>query len=301
MKKNPHSQKNSDKNIVVVYHKSSKKSFCDDGFGAAFAAWCHFKDRAFYWPAIHGKQIAIDRFADKEVYFLDFSYSLDIMKEIEKTAKSLTVLDHHKTVIDQVKHHPSFSHCRLDNSGAVLAWYYFHDPKRKQPLPLLIQHIQDSDLWRHKLPDTAAFIQRLRMEKYDFIHWEKLRFKLDNKHQKSYKKYIKEGQLLQKQIIHQCKAMLNQAFPVVLNDILGLAINANRIYASELGHLLAKKSRTFAAVFTVLPEGIIDVSLRSNTDACNVGAIAQSFGGGGHVQASGFRFSDHSLIEKMIL
>lgn len=287
--------------ILIVYHKSSDHLYCDDGFAAAFAAWLHFKDKAIYLPAIHGQEIPIERFQSKMVFFLDFSYDLPIMQKIEAVSDSLVVIDHHKSVIDQAKDHPAFSESSIDHSGCVLAWYYFHDPNRLTPLPLLFAHIEDNDLWRNQLTDTRAFIQRLRLEPYQFEHWEKLLATLQNDQQKNYQYFVEQGRLLQRQIIKQCESLVHQAFWVTLAGVRGLAVNANRAYASELGQMLAEQSGTFAAIFVVLPEGLIDVSLRSNKSGCDVSLIAQAYGGGGHVRAAGFRFRDHSLLKRILV
>ena len=292
--------KNSEKEIVIVYHKSSDTEFCEDGFAAAFAAWLRFRSKAEYWPGLHGKQIPIEAFRGKIAYFLDFSYPIAVMEKIEAVSKSLTVIDHHKSVIEEAKGLPYFAESKTGLSGAALAWHYFQDPKKKYSLPLMFQHIQDNDLWKHQLEETKPFIYRLRLEKHTFKHWEELLYQLEDKGQHSYCKFIKQGKLLQKQIEYDTDAMMDQAFPVKLSGIVGLAINANRSYVSELGEKLANQSGTFAAIFKILPDAWVDISLRSQSDECDVGKIATSFGGGGHPRSAGFRVKVPDIIKKML-
>ena len=68
----------------------------------------------------------------------------------------------------------------------------------------------------------------------------------------------------------------------------GLAINANALFASELGNRLAEESGTFGLVWELVSGGEVKVSLRA-TGRVDVAAIAAGYGGGGHPNAAGFR------------
>jgi len=70
----------------------------------------------------------------------------------------------------------------------------------------------------------------------------------------------------------------------------GIAVNANALFASELGNLLAEQSGTFGLIWQLSGDGEIKASLRSKGDF-DVAAIAARYGGGGHRNAAGFRMA----------
>lgn len=286
------------KTTIVVYHKSSKGTFCDDGFAAAFTAWLKFRGTADYIPAIYGESVNYSLFEGRTVYFLDFSYSYEEMEHIASISKSLTVLDHHLTTIEALKGKPYASFCNTSYSGAMIAWRYFHDPNNQSLAPYLIQYIEDNDLWRNAFPATQKVIQRLRLESYQFEAWERLMHNLEDS--KKREQFIKEGELLLQQIHVQCDMISQNAFPVILNGVEGLAVNANRAFINELGERLSNKSGTYGAIFHMLPNGEVAVSLRSNSCICDVSKIAQFYGGGGHPGAAGFKSNASIFWQKII-
>lgn len=74
----------------------------------------------------------------------DFSYSNSIIKEIEKQAELLIIVDHHITakgeLIGRGDEKERNYHFDMDKSGARLAWEFFYPNKE---VPLLIRHIED--------------------------------------------------------------------------------------------------------------------------------------------------------------
>ena len=87
----------------------------------------------------------------------------------------------------------------------------------------------------------------------------------------------------------------NNVTPCVLHltpdqTVSGLAINANALFASELGNVLAERSGTFGAIWHLGGDGEAKVSLRAN-NRINVAKIAEHYGGGGHPNAAGMRLS----------
>ena len=74
----------------------------------------------------------------------------------------------------------------------------------------------------------------------------------------------------------------------------GLACNAT-LHISELGHVLATQSGTYALIWYVSQDNKVKCSLRSNGDY-DVSAIAKAFGGGGHKNAAGFETDIDTLM-----
>ena len=85
---------------LIIYHHP-----CPDGFGAAYAAWCRLGDRAEYVGADYGTLPAIDVMA-RDVYVLDFSFPRPVLESIRMQARSLVIIDHHKTACEDLHDFP---------------------------------------------------------------------------------------------------------------------------------------------------------------------------------------------------
>jgi hypothetical protein len=79
----------------------------------------------------------------------------------------------------------------------------------------------------------------------------------------------------------------------------GIAINANSLFASELGNQLAEQSGTFALIWQLAGDGEVKASLRSKGDF-DVAAIAARYGGGGHRNAAGFRLPAAQFMAEVL-
>ena len=85
------------------------------------------------------------------------------------------------------------------------------------------------------------------------------------------------------------------AQPVVFNGMAGLMVNAPGMFHSQVGDLLAKKSGSFALMWSANEKGV-KCGLRSRSDF-NCIPLAESFGGGGHAQACGFKMDNTRLLD----
>src|SRR6267142_5992911 len=105
---------------ICIFHGN-----CDDGFGAAFAVWKRDGDCVDYHPGIYGK--APPDVTGMDVAIVDFSYKRSVMKDLAARAKSILVLDHHKTAEADLA--GLSDECQnvevvfdMFRSGAVMAW-----------------------------------------------------------------------------------------------------------------------------------------------------------------------------------
>ena len=85
---------------LVVYH-----SPCPDGFGAAYAAWRHFGDAAEYVGAGYGVASELN-VRGRDVFVLDFCFPRPRLEAMRQIARSLIVLDHHKTAQEDLAGFP---------------------------------------------------------------------------------------------------------------------------------------------------------------------------------------------------
>lgn len=263
---------------LIIYHAN-----CLDGFGAAYAANAWFssqKIEADYHAASHGDEPP--ECAGREVYIVDFSYKRNVLKGICEVADRVTILDHHITAQQELEGLES-EHSNLtvvfdmDKSGAVLSWEHFH----ASPVPRLLQHVQDRDLWRFALEGTDEVNTALISYPFSFEFWSELAGS-----EERLAALRAEGVTLnryRRQIIEQYKGR------AVIGKVAGYAVpvvNAPHVIISELLGELAE-GHPFAAGYQDKGNKR-SWSLRSSRDGEDVAKVAERFGGGGHRNAAGF-------------
>lgn len=156
------------KKTIVIYHAN-----CNDGFGAALAAWMKFgpsKDVTFIAGRYGDPAPDV---AGANVYLLDFSYKRDVIARMLDEAHTLTVIDHHKTAAEDLA--PLGIVIDQTQSGAVLAWKHFFPGT---PVPPLLLYVQDRDLWRWELPQSREVSAALSVLPQDFRVWSSYLFEV---------------------------------------------------------------------------------------------------------------------------
>jgi oligoribonuclease NrnB/cAMP/cGMP phosphodiesterase (DHH superfamily) len=320
--------------VAVIYHAD-----CPDGFGAALAARRHFGPDARLLPLHHGTDWRLLGLAGQAVYILDFSFPPDVLEEIAGSARSVVQIDHHATarapwathLVPDNNGQESFRHPTLpltvifdlDKSGCRLAWEHFFPT---QALPLLLSHIEDIDLWRFALPGTRAFNRALRLLPWDFAVWETLLAETADADSPRYRQMLAEGEAIENFCRREVERLANSRLvmpcrvrgeaadelqavrhgqAVITTDnqcwhtIEGLAINADSLFTSELGHALAESSGSFGLIWQLAADGEVKVSLRA-AGKVNVGEIATRYGGGGHPNAAGFRLQSEQFLAEVL-
>jgi len=276
-----------EKDIAVFYHAN-----CLDGYAAAWAAWKTFGDQAHYEGVRHNN--AMPSFAKGAVvYIVDFCYSAEALIAAAKIAKKIVILDHHISAQKELEtfceHNELPNNIELnfvqEHSGCVISWQHFH---ADTPVPPLLLHIEDNDLWRHELKNTDAICKALYLclpddfAEFEIIELDKLKL---------------EGEVLLKQQQLSVKRFLKARHTVELDGHKGLAVNAASMYASDLGHELAKLSGTFGLIYSYQGQReCFECGLRSIGEF-DVSKIALKFDGGGHKNASGFRLTKKDFIK----
>lgn len=290
---------------LIIYHKN-----CADGFGAAWAAYRKFGEDGAEYLALEynsSKEETLDmgfstnRFG-RDIYILDFSFSPEVMYYLRQLAKSITWLDHHKSAFIEHGYSPekrveqstagygeAWTKTVLDpdKSGCVLAWEEFCPGL---PVPMILQLIQDRDLWEFKLAGTKAFHMALSCFPYSFEN-----FNLANE---EWETLIISGTIMQGLFENQVTNLAKTSQALVLEGVecQGRVVNAPKAFSSELGSVLAMEG-AFGATWFVNSAGEVEVSLRS-VPGFDVSVIAKSFGGGGHATAAGFKTKLENLVFK---
>lgn len=272
--------------IYILYHFP-----CQDGFGAAYAAWKKFGDTATYKGVSYGKPLPEMPDAS-EVYIVDFSYPKDVLVELAKKCK-VVVLDHHVTAKEQLAG-LDFATFDMNRSGAGIAWDYFHPNTSR---PWLINYIEDRDLWKHKLPQTHEIAAAVASYPMDFNLWDKFEQELLTNEGSA---ILRFKNILSEEMARNVRLMKFLEFENVP------VVNASGSLISDVGEVLRQKYPTspFCAIYYDTKDGKRKWSLRSTDAQDDVAVVAGRFGGGGHRNAAGFIESypgEHIIIPPPII
>lgn len=276
---------------LCIYHAN-----CIDGFTAAWCVRETFDTKVDFIPASYGQEPP--DVTGRDVIIVDFSYKRPVLERLALSARSILVLDHHKTAQEDLlnlaypaggwKAHLSVAGnpvalFDMDRSGAQMAWDYFHGGSR----PALVDYVADRDLWRWKLPYSREVSAVLASHEHDFDTWSDLVADMQDEG-RDRARIVAEGEAILRKmdkdvttiIGSSCRSMIigGQSVPVA---------NCPPFLASETAGRLAQDA-PFAATYYDGPKGR-GFSLRSRgDDGADVAEIAASYGGGGHRNAAGF-------------
>lgn len=297
------------KQITIIYHSN-----CYDGLLAAYAAWLKLGDSAEYVPMGYDDLLDIAAFKDKDVYMVDFSVKYDVLVRLAVEAKSVTIIDHHKTAEAELTTHAMPSnvtvHFDMSKAGCVMAAEHFLGY-----VPWFFVYIGDRDIWAFKHEETKAFcagfnakyplgdtmfediedtlvaVATNQMRERDLLDEEKLcehgNILLE------YRETLMHGWLPNMRVV---------VFEYDMGKVpIGVLHNVPVEFTSELGHKALEQRPDIEAVaivstrhFETADHPVCSISWRSLDDRHDVSAIAKSFGGGGHRNAAGctMSFSD---------
>lgn len=313
--------------IICIYHAN-----CADGFTAAWAVWKIFPEAEFH-PGVYGQEPPDVK--GKRVILVDFSYKPDVLKKMAEKAKSMLILDHHKSAIEEIKAFKNpegqlFVHmsetytgtinwqrhlddsyqdyCEniptaiiytvfdMERSGAMIAWQFFHP---EEPVPELIKHVQDRDLWRFELENTREIQSCVFSYEYTFKNWNDLVEACQ--YIDSNKMMVAQGAAIERkhfkdisELVAVSKREMNIGGHVVW------VVNLPYTMASDACHSLCElpmidprdgrgllNPPVFGASYYDTAKGRT-FSLRSIGEF-DVSEIAKKYGGGGHKNAAGFQ------------
>lgn len=288
---------------ICIYHGN-----CADGFTAAWAVWKALGSDVAYVAGIYAAPPPDVTGAD--VIMVDFSYKRPVLDKMAETARSILILDHHKTAAEDLAGLPQpdrggwdmgswASHLDavdagayaglpaaifdMHRSGAQLAWDFFHADMWR---PRLVDYVADRDLWRFDLPDSRAISEWVFSHAYRFATWTGLALQLDSP-QRSLA--AQEGAaILRKHEKDVTELLAVTRRQMVIGGIPVPVANMPYTMASDAAGTMAGDA-PFAATYYDRPGGRV-FSLRSRADGgADVAAIAARYGGGGHRNAAGFQ------------
>lgn len=310
--------------ILCIFHAQKSGAWCDDGGGAAWAVHHRLGDTVEYYPDYYrqaGEEFELPPVEDRDVIIVDFSYKRPVMEEIIAKARSVLVLDHHKTAQAELaglvsrNGKPAYSYANItewtlgdthyiplsgnlgvtfdmERSGAGMAWDFFNPT---EPRPDFINYLEDRDLWRKSLPGGDEFTIALRSYPQDFATWSVLAAR-------GAQSLVSEGRPLLRYYRMRVEEIKMSGYLARLDpeylkkiDVLPATealrfriANAPYFAASEVaGELANEPGANFGACYFEVAPDEWQYSLRSRGDV-DVSEIARIFGGGGHKGAAGF-------------
>lgn len=272
---------------LVIYHGG-----CPDGFTAAWIARLRWPLAEFHagvygapFPNVDGRDVVI----------VDFSYPLDQTLELMDRCRSLLMLDHHETAVQNLAplgEGTERHRIILDqtHSGAMLAWLHIVAALQEEPsdAPMFVRYVEDRDLWKFDLlysREVNAYIQAIpfNFEKYDAL----AQVRIDRLVELGAAIEMRNRTLVDQIVETQTRMMRIGGYEIpVVAAPYGLGSDA----AARLS-----PGRPFAGYYTDHADKR-SFGLRSEDDGLDVSEIAGMYGGGGHVHAAGFRVPrDHPL------
>lgn len=269
---------------VVIYHAG-----CADGLAAAWSFRQTDKFGPIHFHHAFERSFKKDKkFPDinnKDVYIVDYSYPRDELIAMRSVAKSLTILDHHKTAmadltppIDGVNTIFDMKKC-----GAEITWEFLHGDT---PAPWWLHHIRDRDLWDWKYTESKYFSAMLSDMGICFESLDAIDAISEEERIHFYNKGKSLIEFQNKEIIALCKF----AQLVMFENQPVFAVNSVR-YRSEIGsELAARPECKFSFVYRHdINTNEWWISLRGK-GGIDLGIVAKKYGGGGHPDAAGFSY-----------
>lgn len=293
---------------LCIYHGN-----CADGFTAAWAVWRRFGDEFEYFAGFYGAEPP--DVTGRDVVLVDFSYKRPVLVEMARNARSVLVLDHHKTAAEDLADFPPpicgndwdahLGDMRgeaghpvdpnlprvvfdMERSGAAIAWDFFHlapgGIDAVPPRPRLVEYVQDRDLWRFYLEGSREVSAFIFSHEYSFPTWDLIASDLES----DLCGAINQGAAIERK--HHKDIAELAAKGARMRVIAGLdvpVLNVPYTLSSDAGHLLGKGEPFAACYWDNATHRVF--SLRSAEDGEDVSAVAAKFGGGGHKHAAGFQ------------
>lgn len=287
--------------MLCIYHAD-----CIDG---AFAAYCvqqQFPDITMY-PAYH-ENTQYPSVEGEHIYIVDFCYSKAVLeKMISDGAKSITILDHHLSSLEDVKdyivseediripHTTFYKSCKENNtvpirayfdmarSGAGITHDTFNDKKNRIPLLTMVER-QDTKIGADRRSAAVA----------TFLYSYEVTPDLFRNIIASYpghrglQQIVTVGMHLLRMRTKQMRQLSDRYRIVEINGIEMYAANTAAIFSIAVAKAMAKKHVNRVGL-AYHDDGLgLQFKIVSIEGGPNVGALAKLYGGGGHKHIAGF-------------
>lgn len=297
---------------LVIYHGK-----CPDGTASAWVFWK-------YLSAIQGPQDIKNKFhpgrfgetapdvADKNVVFVDFTYPMETINTMLLTAKSIRVLDHHKTTLPlKAINNPKFSYViDMERSGVQIAWDELNpsnENSTNQTRPWFVEAIADRDLWRWKVDRSVdTCMAMFSLGYYDLI--EKF-----NEIQYVPKDYFSTaGSILNEKNKNNVNAVVGRAVDCYAKSLIDPSlkwkvkvVECDHILASEVGNKLSSDDTCDFAIiyrYDIMKDEWWCSARASDKSQIDLTEVLKHFDpkSGGHPKAAGFLLSNGQNLRTIL-
>jgi oligoribonuclease NrnB/cAMP/cGMP phosphodiesterase (DHH superfamily) len=272
----------SDTSPIIISHSN-----CNDGLAAVWAAKRKYPEAEIHFRQ-YGDPVGDIEYEGRDVIMVDFSFDREVLIEMNEKAKSLLVLDHHKTAQERLEGLP-FAIFDMERSGAGLAYDHLLGDGTAPPVDgrshrhWLVDYVEDRDLWRFDLAHSKAINAGIASYPRNLESWEEMS-------KRNPQDLRAEGYTLLRSEDGAVKALARFGAEREIEGHKVLVVNSSSLQ-SRIGEELAQ-GRPFGVVYFLTGDGDVVVSLRSRGETgIDVSKIAKKFGGGGHARAAGFKLS----------
>lgn len=287
----------------IIYHQN-----CIDGFTGfyLFMKTDRWEKKPIVYPDIPSTNKVPPDVEGRNVIIIDVAYKPTIIKEIASKAKKVLFIDHHISIIEDVKNlklddpHEIFYDDK--HSGASLVWKYFYEDMSS--MPRFVKYVEDNDIGAWIYNETLPFIAGLEVEyvtepthenlkKWDSLLKEKYLDDLIKRGQNynTYKTFLIDRYKKKYDIMYfPSKKLVKKGLFDKVGSYKVAVVNSNCPSVSLLGKQIANEidcDFVFLWIYNVRKRRYI-ISLRSKKT--DVSEIAKIMGGGGHTLASAFSF-----------
>lgn len=269
----------SQKPVLVISHAN-----CSDGATAAAIVELAMQEQGRtveHLPEGYNYKTLPD-VKNREVYIVDFCYPREAMELLQGECSRLVLLDHHASAekaMQGFKCRCGEIHFDMEESGASLVWRYFF---KEKPMPGLVKHVKDFDLWQWKLDKTESVMNYLDVMGKDNIGlFKEIIEQGDAALEGIYAKGAHFSELKRSLV----REIVSEAIEMELLGQKTLKVSAPASLASFVGNELAKRTGTFGVVYRQCADGSLKLSLRS-LDGFSLLDMATALGGGGHPSSS---------------
>lgn len=290
---------------IVIFHFP-----CPDGINAANVVYDYYStaDIEFVRGNYADKQEILDnieKWRDKDILLVDFSYPKDILEKMSQSAKSVVILDHHITAqkaledyivegdFDDPKYlnvkgiekvledHKIVAIFDMEECGSTLTWKFFNPGK---DIPIYLEYIKDIDLGRKKLPGADDFLWASRAIPLDIADNSRVLNTITTP--ELMETFKKNGASIEMFVSTRLGVLMEETHEGIFGQEPFKWGITDYALSSEYANRMVKESGYKFAVAVYFTKSGLGLSFRSVKDF-DVSVIAKELGGGGHAQAAG--------------
>jgi len=268
---------------------------------AVIAAFINNYDKDDYFEVAYIDSLPLDKISDGEsVFFVDYSFKKDtvwVLQNLLEKNCDIIWIDHHTSSIELEKSMPELKEIkgiRSDEySGAVLTQMYIHNWEYND-CDYFIKLVDDYDCWKYNLEPYTTFF-KLGLDTYKYDALDKVWVDLLDEDFDTWKSIMDKGGII-KGYVDEDNVQYRDSFAYE-SEICGnkcLVVNKR-----SNSWIFGDKYNDYPLVMVWVFNGeFYSYSIFSSNADIDCSKIAESYGGGGHKGAAGFK-STELLFKKV--